>query len=124
LLVELRASVVALEEEETRLRVRLQALAQEKTAARRRLPWHLRPGTGAGIATGALAGTAAEMIATGAAHPAAPFALALGCAWTLTALLRSAHASGNANRPAMLEGIRRARRQRAALERQIAQLEE
>lgn len=81
ILVELRASVIALEEEEKRLRVRLQAIAQEKTAARRRLPWHLRPGTGAGIATGALAGTAAEMIATGGAHPAAPLALTLGCIW-------------------------------------------
>jgi hypothetical protein len=124
LLTELRATVVALEEEEKRLQLRLLNLAAEKSAARRRLPWHLRPSTGAGIATGALAGTAAEIIATGGTHPAAPLALGVGCAWTLATLLRSGRSGADGSRPALLEAIRRARRQRAPLERQIAQLEE
>src|SRR5207245_4107506 len=121
---QLRASVVALEDEEKRLPAGLQAMAAEKTAARRRSPWHLRPSTGAGIATGALAGTAAEIIATGGTHPAAPLALGVGCAWAFAALLRSGRSSPDASRPALREGIRRARRQPAPLARRFAPLED
>jgi hypothetical protein len=124
ILTELRASALALEDEEKRLQGRLHAIAAERAAARRRLPWHLRPGTGAGITTGALVGAAAEIIATGGTHPAAPLALGVGCAWTLAALVRSGRIGSGSSRAAILEAIRRVRRQRAALERQIAQLEE
>src|SRR5439155_12546594 len=79
LLTELRASAVAREDEEKRLRARLQALSAERSAALLRLPWHLRPGTGVGITLGALAGAAAEIIVTGGVHAAAPLALGTGC---------------------------------------------
>ena len=124
LLLALRASVVALEDEEKRLCARLEALAAGRAAARRRLPWHLRPGTGAGIAIGALAGAAAELVLTGSVHAAAPLAAGTGGVWTLAALASSARAGADPTRHSLFEGLRRARRQRAVLERRIAQLEE
>jgi predicted lysophospholipase L1 biosynthesis ABC-type transport system permease subunit len=124
MLLALRASVVALEDEEKRLCARLESLAADRAAARRRLPWQLRPGTGAGIAIGALAGAAAELVLTGTIHVAAPLAAGTGGLWTLAALASTGRAGANDTRHSLLETIRRARRQRAVLERQIAQLEE
>lgn len=124
MLLELRAGAVALEDEEKRLCARLEALAADRVAARRRMPWHLRPSTGAGIALGALAGAAAEMIFTGSIQVAAPLAAGTGSLWALVALTSTSRSGANVNRHALREGLRRARRQRAALERQIAQLEE
>src|SRR5438445_3952395 len=117
LLLALRASVVALEDEEKRLCARLEALAAGRAAARRRLPWHLRPGTGAGIAIGALAGAAAELVLTGSVHAAAPLAAGTGGVWTLAALASSARALADPTRHSLFEGLRRARRQRAVLAR-------
>ena len=124
LLLELRASAAAMEDEEKQLCLRLETLALERADARRHLPWHLRPSTGAGIALGALAGAAAEMVFTGTLQAAAPLAAGTGGLWTLAALASSRHAGPPASRHALRESLRRTRRQRAALERQIARLEE
>jgi hypothetical protein len=122
--VELRASVAGLQDEEKRLCARLETLAAERAAARGALPWHLRPSTGASIAIGALAGAAAETVVTGSPHIAAALAAGTGCLWSLTALASAPRAGSDATRRALLEALHRARRQRAQLERQIAQLEE
>jgi hypothetical protein len=122
MLLELRASAVALADEEKRLSARLESVAADRAAARRRLPWHLRPSTGTGIAIGALAGAAAELVLTGTIQVAAPLAAGTGSLWTLAALASTRRAGDT--HPSLPEEIRRARRQRALIERQISQLEE
>jgi hypothetical protein len=124
LLVELRASRASLEDEEKRLLARLQSLALEDADARRRLPWHRRADTGAAVTIGAMGAALAELVLTGSIHGSAFAAASAGCAWTLTGLLASARTGDSSTRRALLEGLRRARRQRLVLEHQIGQLQE
>jgi hypothetical protein len=124
LLIELRSSISAFADEERRLTARLQALAADRSAARRQLPWHRRPSSGMAVTAGALAAASAEAVLAAGIHDTAFYALGLGCAWTLTAMFASAKAGADPSRRMVLEELRRARRQREQLERQVAQLEE
>ena len=103
---------------------RLQALAADQAAARRRLPWHRRPGSGLGVTMGAMAAASAQSVLAAGIHESTYFVVGAGCAWTLVTLASSTIAGADANRRQVLEELRRARRHRAQLERQIAQLEE
>jgi hypothetical protein len=124
LLLELRASMVGLQEEEKRLSARLEAVASERAAARRARPWHRRPSTGMGIAVGGLVGAAAERVIAGDVHLAAAVAAGTGCLWSLTTLASARSVGSGAARRALRDALQRARRQRALLEGQISQLEE
>jgi hypothetical protein len=124
LLLELRAGAAALLDEEKRIDARLQLMAEERAARRQRLPWHCQPGTGAAVAVGALAAGLAEVILTGSLHGAASAAAGTGGAWTGIALAIKARAGLHPDRHSLREDLRRVRRQRSGLERQIAQLEE
>jgi hypothetical protein len=124
LLLELRTSVSALRDEERRLMARLQALAADRMAARRQLPWHRRASSGLAVTAGAIAAASAEAVLATGIHDTAFYALGLGCAWTVTAIVASARAGGNPSRRGVLEELRRARRQREQLERQVMLLEE
>lgn len=124
LLMELRAGTAALAAEENRIVAQLQAQAADRAAARRRLPWHRRPGTGAAITMGALAAAMAEVVLTGSVHASAGFTAGAGSAWTCAALATAARAGADSGRRPLREALRRARRERLLLERQIRQLEE
>jgi hypothetical protein len=124
LATELRAGVAGLIEEEKRLVAQLKLLAEERAVARRRLPWHRRPGSGMAVGVGALAAASAQSILAAGVHEGTFFALGASCAWTLASLLAAAAAGATPDRRRLLEQLRRSRRQRQQLEQQITQLEE
>jgi hypothetical protein len=124
LVMELHTGIAGLVEEEKRLLSRLQALAEDRAAARRRLPWHRRTSSAVAVGAGALAAASAQSILAAGVHEATFFALGASCAWTITSLIAAATAGATPDRRRLLEQIRRSRRQRQQLELQIAQLEE
>jgi len=124
LLLELRTGLAALVDEERRLMAKLQAIAADRAASRRRLPWHRKPGSGLGVTAGALAAASAQSVLAAGIHESTYLVVGAGFAWTLVTMASSTIAGADANRRQLLEELRRARRHRAQLERQIAQLEE
>lgn len=124
LLLELKTGIAGLTDEEGRVLARLEALAEDRAAARLRLPWHRRAGSGVAVGVGALAAASAQSIMTGGVHEATFFAMGASFAWVLTTLIAAATSAATPERRRLYEQVGRTRRQRRQLEQQIAQLEE
>ena len=124
LLLELKTGIAGLTDEERRVLARLEALAEDRAAARLRLPWHRRAGSGVAVGVGALAAASAQSILAGGVHEATFFAMGASFAWAVTTLIAAATSAATPERRQLFEQVGRTRRQRQQLEQQIAQLEE
>jgi hypothetical protein len=121
LLVERRAEAARLDSEIQRLVHEMQERLQESFRRRRHLPWYRQPVSAVAIATGASAAGIAQGLLLGDTHPLVILAV-LGSAFC-AAILHPAGYDNSPARRAQLAQLNTLRRQRLAVQRQIALLE-